>query len=40
MLLRSQFNYGCKLVGQASAIIMLASMGSFILVATAVDVLR
>jgi hypothetical protein len=40
MLLRSRFNYGCEVVGRASAIIMLASMGSFILAATAVDVLR
>lgn len=33
MLLRSGFNHYCEVVGRASAIIMLASMGSVLLAA-------
>jgi hypothetical protein len=40
MLLRSGFNHYCEVVGRASAIIMLAGMGSIVLAATALDILR
>jgi hypothetical protein len=40
MLLRFGFNHCCEVVGRASAIIMLAGMGSIVLAATALDVLR
>jgi len=40
MPLRSAFNYYSEIVGCASAMIMLASMGSIVLAATALDVLR
>jgi hypothetical protein len=40
MQLRSRFNYCWVVVGRASAIITFAGMGSLVLVATVVDVLR
>jgi hypothetical protein len=40
MLLRSGFNHYCEVVGRALAMIMLAGMGSIVLAATALDVLR
>jgi hypothetical protein len=40
MRFRSRFNYCCAVVGRASAIITFAGMGSLVLVATVVDVLR
>jgi hypothetical protein len=40
MLLKSGYNRYWEVVGRASAIIMLAGIGSIVLAATAVDVLR
>jgi hypothetical protein len=40
MLLRYGFNHCCEVFGRASAIVMLASMGSLVLAATVIDVLR
>jgi hypothetical protein len=40
MQFRSAFNYCCVVIGRTSAIITFAGMGSLMLVATAVDVLR
>jgi hypothetical protein len=40
MQFRSTINYCCGVVGKASAIITFAGMGSLMLVATVVDVLR
>jgi len=38
MMLKSGFNHYCEVVGRASAMIMFASMGSFVLAAAALDV--
>ncbi len=40
MQIKSTFNNCCAVVGKASAIITFAGMGSLMLVATVVDVLR
>ena len=40
MLLRSQFNHYCEVVGRASAAFAFVTMASLILAAIAVDVLR
>jgi hypothetical protein len=40
MLLRYGLNHYCEVVGRASAMIMLAGMGSIVLAATAFDFLR
>jgi hypothetical protein len=40
MQIRSTFNNCCAVVGRVSAIITFAGMGSLVLVATVVDVLR
>jgi len=40
MQYRTTFNHYCVIVGRASAIITFAGMGSLMLVATVVDVLR
>jgi hypothetical protein len=40
MLLKSGFYHYCEVVGRASAIIMLVGMGSIVLAATVLDVLR
>jgi hypothetical protein len=40
MQIRSRFNHCCVVVGWTSAIITFAGMGSLMLVATVVDVLR
>ena len=40
MQFRSKFNHCCAVVGKVSAIITFAGMGSLVLVATVVDVLR
>jgi hypothetical protein len=39
MLLRSGFYRACEFVGRASAIISIVSMASFLLVATAADLM-
>jgi hypothetical protein len=39
-MLRLEFNHYCEVVGWASAIVAFFTMASFILAATAVDVLR
>ncbi|MGB8529852.1 MAG: hypothetical protein WCD64_01210 [Pseudolabrys sp.] len=40
MLLRSQFNHYCEVVGRASAAFAFVTMASLILAAIAIDVLR
>ena len=40
MLLMSRLNHCCELVGRASAIITFVGLGSFAVVAAAIDVLR
>jgi len=40
MQFRTRLNHFCAAVGRASAIITFAGMGSLVLVATVVDVLR
>lgn len=40
MLLISGFKHYCEVVGRASAMIMFAGMGSIVLAATVLDVLR
>jgi hypothetical protein len=40
MIRRLRFNYCCEIAGRTSAIVVLASMGSLILAATAADVLH
>jgi hypothetical protein len=37
---RSMFNHCCEMIGRASALIAFAGMGSLVLAATVVDVLR
>ena len=40
MRLKSGINYCFEIVGRASAFVTLASMGSLVLAATAIDILR
>jgi hypothetical protein len=40
MMFKPAFNHCCEVVGRACAFITLAGMGSLVLAATALDVLR